>query len=489
MKRKATITNTDGRPAAKRRATTTAKRKAHKTTTKMDAMPTNATTLLNLNDDCLLELYRYLDLVDLDAVANACTRLKWTTQDHVKRKKDLIFPKNRFQLVSGDKGLQQMSQLMHNYGEFLKEFEQPDCFYFDNSRKLFERQILSVVSNNCTGNLAKLKLEWFDTNDVDVNTLSPLIGLEHLTLCLSARNVALFSQLSRWCPNIKYLELQDGEGRSPKIHGWDQTLHKLEEVKLCGPDRVENSDVAEMMKNNPTLIKLRLFSPNIDLRLVAALEPYLSRLELLHVAPSSNIAFSRFGNLPQHFGQMTKLTSLRLALTGNNANHILSAISNMATQKIPLTELVLSYFGSGNNCADILQNITDTVSKMKNLKELCIYQTYGFNASQILTICRELKDLLSLNCLHEFKVTPEYIEELTRSAKNLQRVFIDVGKHTHMDPLKIDGDCFRNLVKIVKSQSRETTFEIKMKKRNAIRNFPSDLAKEHAKLIAFNIIG
>lgn len=63
MKRKAT--NTFGDSATKRPKLAT---------------PNLSTSLLDLNDDCLFEVFHHLDLVDLASVGDVCSRLKATTQ-------------------------------------------------------------------------------------------------------------------------------------------------------------------------------------------------------------------------------------------------------------------------------------------------------------------------------------------------------------------------------------------------------------------------
>lgn len=46
------------------------------TTKSIASSEEDATTILTLNDDCFLEIFQYLDLIDLCAVADTCRRFR-----------------------------------------------------------------------------------------------------------------------------------------------------------------------------------------------------------------------------------------------------------------------------------------------------------------------------------------------------------------------------------------------------------------------------
>lgn len=115
------------------------------------------TTIADLNDDCLREVFQHMDLDGLVTAADVCYRFRRIAQAHFAAKGDkkLDFEKalRARYFVSAECDLLWASKTLRNFGEFFNSIR------VFQSRSEVENRILALIARYCKdGNLIELSL-------------------------------------------------------------------------------------------------------------------------------------------------------------------------------------------------------------------------------------------------------------------------------------------------------------------------------------------
>lgn len=482
MKRKAATTS--GQSAAKRQCAVEKSK---------PATPEFSTTLLDLNDDCLFAICSHLDLVDLASVADVCNRLKPTTQDYFELSKyrQMSFPRDISTMNKRPpfkKRLQQMCRVMRNFGSMVESLLERDHADFDffkrvtkANRSKYRRLLFKLLVQYCGANLKELYLTHFDPKDVDIGNMPQLSLVNSVTLNACETSNELWGQLARWCPKMMRLQLisQCIEGEKVKpydVSGLHQRFPALQSVEFCQEDAVQNQDIVDMLKRNPKLTQLHLNNcPNVDIRLIAAIEEYLPKLTQIRLKSGNLVAQEHFATLPDNFEKMHGLKRLELALPEIYTDSVLAALRKLATVNRSLEELSLF----GINLTQKGKQFVELISGQKNLQSLKLRKMRGLDASHFLSILQQHPALGDIEIRPYFPMTAEFVERLICHGENLKRLHINgynVDEH-----FGIDRNCFQNLADIV--GRRRVKMQLTIELTNGRKKFPDELAKMYENLL------
>lgn len=159
------------------------------------------TTISQLNDDCLIELFKYLNHLELSAIADTCTRFRDLAIDY--------FPRARLEVV--DFGMY--------FGWGVKNNERNrNKFLIRRMAKHFSQFIVKVYYRShiaglvvplaqCT-NLIELHLHNTIVSDETATMMRPLLGrLQTLAIRFADTSALLWRMLPLWAVELRYLQL------------------------------------------------------------------------------------------------------------------------------------------------------------------------------------------------------------------------------------------------------------------------------------------
>lgn len=308
------------------------------------ATPSNSTALLDLNDDCFFEVFRYLDLVDLGSVADVCSRLKSTTQEYfgISSYRDMYLPRDISAMDKRPpfkKRLQQMCRVMRNFGSKVRRLEESNHATFEffkrvrkTERSKYRRILFKLVVDYCGAELEELHLTHFDANDVDIENMPQLSLVHHVTLNASQISDALWEQLPRWCPKMLRLELfserMNGEKVKPyNVTGIRRPFPALRMATFQEENTAIFADIVELLKLNPKLDHLGVNNcKHLDIRLLAAIDEYLPRLLSFEFLSQKVVAKKHVAIVPNCIEKMSNLMHLQLMFPDWRGSYHFAAI-------------------------------------------------------------------------------------------------------------------------------------------------------------------
>lgn len=159
-----------------------------------------STAMLDLNDDCLMEIFRYLDLVDLYYVTEVCVRFKQCAQS--------LFPSKLKTFLIKRSSPQVLHSIIYNYGELVNELTLDEGHYFSVE---IERLLESCV------NLQKMHLWHIKVSDGEFleRGFAKLKSLD-IKMVQGIKNKDFVSFLCQ-NPKLKHLSIEDGIGLTGQI--------------------------------------------------------------------------------------------------------------------------------------------------------------------------------------------------------------------------------------------------------------------------------
>lgn len=261
--------------------------------------PASSTTILDVNNDCLENVFSFLNMEDLLNVADSNTYLRSSVISTLCRKHkirtnmvkiDAAYFKTKcgvsIQIVNDSiviwKPLQafkflrlvgqQMTQLYMRSGK--------------NGKKIFiERcaKIMDYICEYCSDTLTSLKL-WCGT---DFNAMKTFTNLEHLSVSWTELNT---SNLNETFPRLRTLSLSLSFFIMPGQTWIATKFNQLEELRIVAtsPDILSENLVKQLIELNPGLRCLSLpcdFVPDAELLLV--ISRHQKRLETLKISYES----------------------------------------------------------------------------------------------------------------------------------------------------------------------------------------------------------
>lgn len=177
--------------------------------------PSNdATVILCLNDDCLLEVFKKLDPMDLCAVGDTCIRFRENAKVcfEYSKKNNLILPND---IVSGGDSINDSEAILKTARVLrIIEFKEKSPAIrrirsHNNSgstawQLMFRRKIIELLNRYCRGNLVELQFMTFILDDEAVLMMPPLLGsIKKLSFLECGINEALLQNLPSWCPELQ----------------------------------------------------------------------------------------------------------------------------------------------------------------------------------------------------------------------------------------------------------------------------------------------
>lgn len=236
------------------------------------------TTILDLNDDCLLQVYKNLDLLDLTAVADVCSHLRRTAKDYFQLSK---FRDLNFLLVDrcGDITVNQLisetSKVLRSFGAFITGFSGKNEWFTrrnswlnidglnEESIAKYWRECVRLLAKYCGENLVELRLYRFEmTKEVVLSPLFKRLHILELDYCRGSGQ--LLETLPMSCPQLRELYVRRMDLQHRELNHRFEKLTKLS-LEYCN---VQPNNIKEFLKQSPQLKEFAIrFRPRSDPRI------------------------------------------------------------------------------------------------------------------------------------------------------------------------------------------------------------------------------
>lgn len=442
-----------------------------------------AVKILDLNDDCLLEVFKYLNLLELNESAAVCKRFRQNARECFARSKkndlDLFVDIHR----AGDtldRVITKAWSVLRNFGEFITRVKvdngnRTDYPYLKAmcSPAIIELLVRYCHTVNATHGkaLRDLELFAFDFQDDFAHTMGPLIERLH-TLTLRCCNIeGMFLSLwPVWATELRELRLIGINVTWKRFDCLHQRFPKLVKIVLHYIYDLNISDIAKMLKFNPQLKEIELNDccslPFVGNTFVLIAE-YVPEVETLNLI-SNRLHKNR--ECIQHFAKLSKLKSLTLRIGSTDA---LSVIGTIAPANISLKYLCIWELDFLTRA----DRVIDVISKFKRLETLKLQQVMGLSTPHLIEICKHCCELSTIHTFGDFLPTPDNILEIVRSLTKLRSLHIRPWNVSAYNQYCVDVDEYTELLEIVRPRCWK--LEIQLNDFHYNTSVPVDFARAH----------
>lgn len=418
----------------------------------------NATTILELNNDCLLEVFKHLDLLSLCTVADVCNRFRQNAKvcfQHSK-KRDLNLT-NDFK-SDGDpmpKFILKSSKILRHFAAYLirLEFDSIMARHWKKKHKtICRRKILELVIRYCSRTLTELSFLQIVVEDEMVGEMRPLLErLEKLSIRFCIIGQAFLDSLPLWSPELRELELLLFCPWEGPVLRYDvlKSHKKLMKISLNHAHHIQNDDIEEMLKCNPQITKIQLVTcRGINHQIFRSIAYHALNVEILVFR---GISLGRED--AQYFAEMKNLKSLTFDFTHSPLLNILYAFQQIVAANIPLKNLCLQEMRDSDNI--IMSMVIDEILKLKELEELTVKNSQGLTEYHVNKFSKYLPKLRDLRITLYFRsyFTLDKITKWIRNADKLEILYYTMRRDDRTYPtLIVDSDICKQWVEIVEKR-------------------------------------
>lgn len=448
--------------------------------------PINSTTIQEVNDYCLREVFSHLSVGDLAIVADVCTRFRQNAKAHLEFSKRDALKRYYFSIDSRECESQKLLRISRELRNFGPLFKSIDGYV---SKSYLWRKAMELLKTYCSGTILNLTLCEFKISGEIAMMLRPVLAsVQELTLSGGQWDALFLWMLPEWSPDLRKLTL---EYINPhQISGLHQAYPKLTKLKLTGVDEAKNSDIEEFLKRNPQLKQISIITcDRIDNNIFKSIATYTPQIEKIHF----------FSNVPiQHnnepiCGQLNYLKELRMEFNDlghknynvDDADNIIKILDEIGSAGISLRKLDLRSVDF-NLIVNGGRRFVEAISKLKKLECLKMNDVCGLSATDFTDICDRLPELAELTLKATFPtLNSTNVLNLIRFGKRLQKItFYGARPETK---LCIDGDMYMKFVNVVQNRSEKIHLLIKLFDFEYTTNVPKELIKKYKDVLTLKI--
>lgn len=428
--------------------------------------------LIQLNADCLLKIFEYLNVIELAKIADTNISLRQLA----KYQFYLKYGSLNFDNLKMNRSitLQEVTKIFRNFGNSISSLELSIHSFVIGS----DQQILSLIGKYCKpSTLKKLVLTEIRIPNREMKKLGPLFGeLEHLSLIKCDCDIQ-FNPIDGYT-RLKTLELN--------LHFTDHFMNRinfpqLEYFYLYQCDWVsslQRSNFLGFVLNHPNLKTLSIRNGYTKMHILEAIGKNMKKLE--HFTYDCHIqdmlsSKQNFEAALQPLGSMKSLKTLALHCHCSPIENLFESFiaNNIEIESLHLKDIRLS---------------EDTVQNLKKLKTIKILKFQKIRSQNVDTFISIAKDLPYLNEFHleldDSTIPIIALKTLLSRANELTILKIDSFNPNN----NIDAQLYLDMVDIVKKRSNSKRLEIVLYVLTSPVNVPQNILDENREWINILII-
>lgn len=397
--------------------------------------------LVDLNEDCLNEMFGHLSVIDLCYVSRVCKQLQQLAKSYFKRKYcDLNFTTlSRRRIISN----QEATDVLSAFGSMISSISiQRQSFHNQEAIGQVEERVLMDIAEYCK-ELKTLKLKGFCFTSQAVYALNLLSdSLTKLTLdgsvfvdCVLHLNN--FSSLER----LILINSRDCEALLDTFP--NLTCLELNHVSILSQYMLHHFIVRHRQLET-LIIRNTTGASSAAFRFVAK---YLNNLRIFGFFENSINPPEALEEINENILRLSELKSLTyLALSCYNLS-IGKLLAKMVTNKISLNQINIG------RCLNDAET-TEAILQMKCLEELNFISAKNLNGEHLVKWAKELTRLKILTICLEQDISVVDLKEALRHTKELEVL------HIHQRNFQLNSGLYNDILCIVKERRNGTTLEI-----------------------------
>lgn len=376
-----------------------------------------------LNDDCLREVFKYLNLLDLSNVSDVCTRFNYLSNELFPFRYKHLHLSHNSEFFGRPMDVE---RLQRNFGSFIQSISVKTDVRTTGGfqgRLLILRPLLSKIK--------VLKLHGVGSSD-------ELYGV--LCVCMEIRTLHLDS-----------FNLDKCIGKSIK-----RRFKQLEEVKFREIIGIADSDLHHFIVSNPQLTSLsilrnHLIRPTKAIRSIVKYLPKLECLEIDQISYYQNIDMfsANHFNFKQTILELSQLKHLKVLKLNFLLLPVGPLMRALVANAVPIEHLKL-YLG------EIDSNAINSISLMKQIKIL-EFRVNGLNDERLVEMVQQLPQLQELYFEGMDEPTTIGIKQILPNANQLTRLRLN---YTHY--ITIDEKDYVTMLESIKNRPEPVKLTIEI---------------------------
>lgn len=380
-------------------------------------------SVFDLNDDCFLQIFGYLNLFDLCAVADTCNRFRENAQARLSK---VAHNDLNLNSIFEAKGMRAMFKVLRHTGAFAKSIEVESSLVARKHMKHFEIRIIESISRYCNDQNMRITLTGFDGMDEIVRTLPCRVVLQIVKSDSTwARISGELDELIQDYPHeVNYSELKESEKLSIKLR----------------PD-FHHTLFERLLETNPRLKEIEVvYCRQIDDRMFPLIAARAAQVESLRYKATDRLQERpSFNRNTMALSKLTKLKTLDIDCEGKS---FINAIQGMAAARSQLENLQIVNAQVGVSRSLLV----DRILQLQNLKSLSLFEVRGLERPDIMRIVENLIGLTDIQLNNVIMLNAWDVTELVRSAKKLRYIYyrcnpceqeIDINDQVHTELVTI----------------------------------------------------
>lgn len=214
------------------------------------------TSIFDLNDDCLREVFQLLYIDELTVVADVCTRFRRIAENCAHSELE------HFEMNYWSPNY--AYTMLRIFGEAIKRVA-VDGKAPRKNRTKFQKRLIGLVNLHCVGESIEICLKDFDITDEIANLMQPLLSRVrkiHLKDCQWGE--VFLKNLPFWSPKLREFECEwrDSKYEDQYFDSLHQRFSMLESISFLRTRNLRNSDIQEFLNQNPQLKRIELIDCN-----------------------------------------------------------------------------------------------------------------------------------------------------------------------------------------------------------------------------------
>lgn len=417
-----------------------------------------------LDDDCLREIFKYLDEIDLCNAAEVCVRFNQHAKEAISSQIEACeFPEAfRFSVHSN-----LFEQLLRPFGCLIHSLLIRDNDSGVDTLKMVHKHISS-------------RLKWLTISNLRIhehlNIHSMFANLETLEIVSGSFLESNLNELLANCSELKILIIRSNDSEEGCFFNFileenclNQQFSKLEEAYFLGGsmtnDSLNNFIILNSSLKKLALRKIFLLSAQDLLPIIGQHLHSLSYLEINQYSDGCIVT-------PECLLSLGKLLSLNGLQIHLNSLPVAPLLNELATKRVPIELLVLSRDSDDSTELDTIENIL----RLKQIKKLYLENIHKLTDDQTIKLAMELTQLqeLYLEGYDTINITSNTLKRMLPFATSLSKLQLKSANN-----LSVDVDDYNEMLKTIQNRPQKIHLSIEVESHKPTINVPESILEEN----------
>lgn len=378
--------------------------------------------LLNLDDNCLIEMFKFLNVLDLCSMARTCTRLKWFADRQFRQK----FSTLNLDVIAGGNSVvaaDDLENVLKCFAPSVKSIILTGQNDYDNFGRGYYSGLMELIVKYCAGTLIGFKFYGCCRLDPDtIELLDKFNKLQWLSIhrCRGDGSFLYYYSNGVHCqlPELKRLSIVD----SVDVLQLRCKFPKLEEYHLAGSDLLfKQSELHTFITNHSELKVISIDScdslSSDVLSIIAANAQNLNHLEFNQAVDDFDFDESDFQVNLRSLYALKSLKTLKLHCKNQPVSVFMSQLTSNGIQ---IKQLCLLFVSFGNENLDMIS----ALASLKDLEVLILRDVTGLQGHQLINMCEQLPKLKKCLIKGDYYIGTHTAEAFVRRVTSIEKFVV-----------------------------------------------------------------